>query len=286
MKSNHGENLGELMGLGEKFDAFAELMRLGNCFMAGIAVLIGFFLANGTDLNLALIAFGVAFLVCGAGQAINDYFDAKIDAKLSKKRPIPSKRILPQEALYFSLALFLLGILCAIFINTPALIIAIIMAALLFAYPAFMNKIKYVGNVIVAVGTAITFVFGAASAGNIPALVVVLALSAFFSNMAREITKDIEDLKKDKGVKITLPMKTKSAKHFVALYYILAILLGIGAFTIFTLSYFYLLFTVIGALVFAYAVKALYNKKAMQSQSLSKKGMLVSLVAFILAGIK
>jgi len=254
--------------------------------MAGIAVLIGYFLAQGNDLNLALIAFGVSFLVCGAGQAINDYFDAKIDAKLSKKRPIPSKRILPAEALYFSLALFLVGIIAAIYINQMALIIAIIMVVLLFAYPAFMNKIKYVGNVIVALGTAITFIFGAASAGNIPALVVVLALSAFFSNMAREITKDIEDMKKDKGVKITLPMKTKSAKHFVALYYTLAIVLGISAFSIFALNYFYLLFTIIGALVFAYAVKALYSKKPMQSQSLSKKGMLVSLAAFILAGFK
>jgi len=275
-----------MTGLAEKFDAFAELMRLGNCFMAGIAVLIGFFLAQGTDLNLALIGFGVAFLVCGAGQAVNDYFDAKIDAKLSKKRPIPSKRILPQEALYFSLALFLIGILSAIFINQLALAIAIIMALLLFAYPAFMNKIKYVGNVVVALGTAITFVFGAAAAGNIPALVVVLAISAFFSNMAREITKDIEDMKKDKGTKVTLPMKTKKSKYIVAVYYTLAILFGGGAFVLFSLSYFYLIFTIIGAAIFIYSAKKLYDKKPAMSQSLSKKGMLVSLLAFVLAGFK
>ncbi len=270
----------------QRFDAFAELMRLGNCFMAGIAVLIGFFLAQGTDLNLALIGFGVAFLVCGAGQAINDYFDAKIDAKLSKKRPIPSKRILPAEALYFSLALFLVGIIAAIYINQMALLIAIIMALLLFAYPAFMNKIKYAGNVVVALGTAITFIFGAAAAGNVPALVVVLALSAFFSNMAREITKDIQDLKKDKGTKVTLPMKTKKANYIVAVYYTFAILFGIGAFVLFSLSYFYLIFTIIGAIIFIYSAKKLYNKKPVQSQSLSKKGMLVSLLAFILAGLK
>jgi geranylgeranylglycerol-phosphate geranylgeranyltransferase len=272
----------------KKLEAYSELMRLGNCVMAGIAVLIGFFLANGVDYNLAVIGFASTFLICGAGQAINDYFDATIDAKQSKKRPIPSKRIKPKQALYFSLILFFAGVLGAGYINQMTLEIAIIMTILLVLYPLLMNKIKYIGNFVVAGGTALTFIYGATITGIVPSLIIVLALSAFASNLAREITKDIEDVKKDKGTKKTLPLLigTAPAKLFVIAYYLLAIIGGISAYLLFQLNYYYLLFTLATAIVFLYAIIILYKNRAKESQSYSKKGMIISLLSFIIAGLK
>jgi len=270
----------------EKTIAYVELMRLGNCVMAAIAVLIGFFLAQGMNYFTAFYAAFSALMICGAGQAINDYFDAKIDAKTSKQRPIPSGRITKQEALWFSIILFFIGIIISFTVNTTTAFMALLLSILLIAYPLLLNKTKYLGNVIVALGTAVTFVFGSAATGTIPLLVIVLSISAFFSNMAREITKDIEDIRKDKGTKLTLPMIIKCAKQFVYAYYIVAIVLSLAAFVWFGLNYYYLAFALIGASVFIQAMLLLYNNSPKKSQKVSKAGMIASLVAFVFAGFK
>jgi len=270
----------------EKTIAYVELMRLGNCIMASIAVLIGFFLAQGINYFTAFYAAFSALMICGAGQAINDYFDAKIDAKTSKQKPIPSGRVTKKQALWFSLILFFVGIIISFTINMTTTFIAIVLSILLIAYPLLMNKTKYLGNGIVALGTAITFVFGSAATGTIPLLVIILSISAFFSNLAREITKDIEDVRKDKGTKITLPMITKYAKQFVYAYYIVAIVLSLAAYVWFSLNYYYLAFALIGASIFIQAMLLLYNNSPMKSQKVSKAGMLTSLVAFVFAGFK
>ena len=63
--------------------------------MAGLAAVIGGAIAygavdaSGSLLNLPLIFFTV-FLITGAGNAINDYFDAAIDAVNRPDRPMNS----------------------------------------------------------------------------------------------------------------------------------------------------------------------------------------------------
>jgi len=270
--------------LKEKVPALIELMRLNNCIMALIAILIGFALANGTNYSIALVAALSGFLICAGGQAINDYFDAKIDAKLSKDRPIPSGRVTKKEALWFSINLFILGNFLAYSINPLSMNIALAFTFLLVIYPALLNKVKYLGNFIVAGGTAITFIFGSVATGGIFPLVLALAISAFFANLAREITKDIQDTKKDKDAKRTLPMVVgeKVAKLFVVAYYLLAITAGIAIFILFLLNAFYFVFILLSSAIFVYSIFLLYKDKAKESQSMSKIGMIFSMVGFIL----
>ncbi|MEI7961486.1 MAG: UbiA family prenyltransferase [archaeon] len=270
-----------------KLSALVELMRPANCIMAAIAILIGFFIVGGIDYFAAVIAALSGFLVCAGGQTINDYFDRKIDVITSAHRPIPSGRVSARKALWFALILFIIGIGFASLINVTSQFIAILMTILLIAYPLFMNKVKYVGNVIVALGTAITFIYGAASAGNILPLIIALSITAFFSNMAREVTKDIEDVKKDTKAKHTLPiiLGVAKAKAFPILYYVLAIFLSVWIYFYFNLNPAYLFVALIGAVFFAYSSSALIRNNPKKSQKLSKYGMLISLVAFIVAGI-
>ncbi|MFA5931657.1 MAG: UbiA family prenyltransferase [archaeon] len=274
--------------LKERVIAYVELMRIGNCIMAAIAVIIGFFLAQGLDYRAAGIAAFSTFLICGAGQAINDYFDASVDEKSAKPRPIPSGRIAKQKALYFSIFLFFLGVAASFFINPATMIVAIAFSILLISYPLFMNKIKYIGNGVVAMGTAITFVYGASAAGSVPALVLFISLTAFLSNMGREITKDIEDIRKDKDSKKTLPMLigTSASKGFVLVYYALAAIGSVVTFVLFNLNNYYLAFVLISIALFAYSLFLLYSNSPMKSQKASKTGMLASLVAFVFAGFK
>ena len=284
IKTKNELKFSENFPLKEKIPALIELMRVNNCIMALIAILIGFALSGGSNYSIALIAALSGFLICAAGQAINDYFDAKIDAKLSKERPIPSGRVTKKEALWFSINLFILGNYLAYAINPISMNIALAFTFLLVIYPAVLNKVKYLGNFIVAGGTAITFIFGSVATGGISSLVLALAISAFFANVAREITKDIQDTKKDENAKRTLPMIVgiDFAKLFVVAYYLLAIIAGIATYVLFLLNAFYLIFILISSAVFLYSIFLLYQNKSKQSQAMSKLGMIFSMIGFVL----
>jgi geranylgeranylglycerol-phosphate geranylgeranyltransferase len=271
----------------QKLFAVLELLRLKNCLMAGIATIIGFFLSiNIISINLFLV-FLATFFVCGGGQAINDVFDFDIDKKICKKKPLPSNRVSKKEAIVISSILFFVGIVLAFFINFYSFLIALIFVILLILYSSIFYKKKYFGNVIVALGTAITFVFGASATGNIPLIVFFFFIIAFFANMSRELIKDFEDLKKDKGFKKTLPMISKKiTRLFILFYYFSSILLAFFVGLFFSLSVFYFVFIIITSLLFIHSFNLLLKKDFNKSQSFSKKGMLVSLVAFVLAIFK
>jgi geranylgeranylglycerol-phosphate geranylgeranyltransferase len=268
-------------------NTYLELIRTGNCIIASIATLIGFLIIAPASINL-LFAMVAVFLICAGGQAINDVFDAEIDSKINKDKPIPSGKIKKTTALYFSILLFIVGIMYAALINTQALIISIIFSILLILYAAVLYKTKYVGNIVVALGTAFTFIFGAASAGNISLLIIVFAISAFFANMSREITKDFEDIKKDAGFKKTLPMISKKlAKGFVISYHLLAIVFSLIAFFVFMPTNFvYLIIILLVAITFGMSIKLLLANDFNNSQKKCKKGMVFSLIAFASTIIK
>ena len=260
---------------------YLELLRPFNCVMAAIATVIGYFLVNLNFSFEVILAAVSVFLICGAGQAINDVYDAKIDAKVDKKKPIPSKRVSKNNAMYYSIGLFAIGVLVAAAINTSAFIIALVFAFVLLIYASNLYKVKYIGNVVVALGTAFTFIMGAASAGDITLLVITFAIIAFFSNMAREITKDFEDIKKDTGFKKTLPMISKRlSKDLVILYYWISIWLAIAALYLFMLSLGYLILILLTIYVFIKATMKLVKNDYTKSQINSKKGMILSLLAY------
>ena len=267
---------------------YLELMRFGNCAMAAIAVLIGYTIVT-LDFNIGTgLAMLSVFLICGGGQVINDVFDLEIDKKINKTKPIPSGKIKANNATLFSGILFLVGILIAFFINPLTFAIAIIFSFLLILYASVLYRIKYLGNIIVAAGTAFTFIYGASVTGNIPALIIVFAISAFFANMAREITKDFQDLKKDKGFKKTMPMISKKlGKGFAISYHLLAILFAIIAFIVFLPNNFvYLFFVLLATITFGRSIRLLLKNDFKQSQKGCKKGMLFSLLAYISAIIR
>ncbi|MDD3159903.1 MAG: geranylgeranylglycerol-phosphate geranylgeranyltransferase [Candidatus ainarchaeum sp.] len=273
----------------EKIKLFSELIRLKNCLMAGIGAIIGYFIALNyfiLDFNLILIFLSV-FFVCAGGQAINDYFDSEIDAKVSKNKPIPSKRITKKEVLELSIFLFLAGISVSFFINFILFLTAIAFSILLIVYAAVLYKVKYVGNLVVALSTAFTFIFGAMATNNLPQLVILFAISAFFANTSREIIKDIEDLKKDKGFKKTLPMISLKASNILPLiYYAASIIIGFSAFIFFNLNLMYLILFIIATVIILLSSKFLVEKNYNKSQKFAKLAMFVMLLAYIVSIIR
>lgn len=90
-----------------------------------------------------LFAIG-AFVMRGAGCAYNDYVDRDYDAKVARtrSRPIPSGQVSPKAALFFVVALSLVGLAVLIQFNAFTIALGIASLALVAVYP-FMKRYTY-----------------------------------------------------------------------------------------------------------------------------------------------
>lgn len=179
-------------------DPYIRIIRPVNAFVAGCAGIIGYLMATGTPVAGLAILFLVVFLVTGAGNAINDYFDVEIDRINRPERPIPSGTISEREVLYYASLLFLAGIFLSFFTNIMCTVIAVANSLLLVWYATALKRTPGWGNVVISYLASSIFLFGGAYAG-IQGLVLVapVALITFFAMFSREIWKDAEDVEGD-----------------------------------------------------------------------------------------
>ena len=168
--------------------------------MAAAAAIIGLAIAGGLEPGAVALIFLAVFLITGAGNAVNDYYDREIDAVNRPNRPIPSGRIQPRTAFRYSLALFAVGCIMAGLVSQICFAVAVFNSALLFFYARNLKFTPLAGNVSVAFLTGSTFLFGGAAAGPAGLLAnqVPFGLS-FLASMSREIAKDIEDIVGDRA---------------------------------------------------------------------------------------
>jgi geranylgeranylglycerol-phosphate geranylgeranyltransferase len=282
---------------------YLELMRYKNCLMAGFAAIIGTLIAfnilasdaHGSHLpgNFPVSATGlvflVVFLVSGAGNAINDYFDIKIDSINRPERPIPSGRVKLKEALYFSYLLFALGTVLAFSINPVCGLIALFNSLLLIFYAKTLKSTPLFGNLSIGYLTGSTFLFGASVFGfeGLKTLFVLFVLSAL-AITAREIVKDIEDMEGDKieGAD-TLPLRigARKASYLAVLIGFLAVFLSPLPYLMSVLGLRYLYLVFLADLGFLAAIhQILVRNNPAKSSKMFKIAMFFALLAFI-AGV-
>ncbi len=265
--------------------AFWEILRPFNCLMASAAAIIGLLVAGIWDVRAALIIFGAVFLITGAGNAINDYYDRQIDAINRPDRPIPSKRIRPEMAFYYSVALFAAGCILAGLAGQICLVIATINSLLLFFYARNLKATPLLGNLSVSYLTGSTFIFGGAAAGIVGLLAnqVPFGLS-LLASMSREIAKDIEDMEGDRqGGARTLPILAgeKVAAALAALFGVAGVILSFFP----PFGRMYLMIVAVADLLLLFAVFRVIRGDAAGSQKAIKKGMAVALLAFLAAAL-
>jgi geranylgeranylglycerol-phosphate geranylgeranyltransferase len=267
-----------------------ELMRYKNCTMAGLAGAIGAVIAYGTvsgDLFWMPLLFITIFLITGAGNAINDYFDAGIDAINRPERPIPSGRLKKGSVYKISIALFACGITVAFFIGSTHIpfFIAIINSLLLFLYAFSFKRKVFVGNFSVAYLTGSTFLFGGAAYGlkGIEATSVLFFLS-MLATLAREIVKTIEDIegdKKDGAVTLPIRIGEQPSAYIASMIGFLAILLSPAPYIMGLFNEYYLLVVGLADIIFLYAIYLILKKNPSVSSKYFKVGMFFALIAFI-----
>jgi geranylgeranylglycerol-phosphate geranylgeranyltransferase len=146
--------------------------------------------------------------IMGGGNALNDYFDVAIDRLNKPHRPLPSGLIERKNALVFSIGLFLAGAGLSLFLNAGAMSIVLINTCLLIIYARYSKAMFLLSNILIAGMTASVFIFSGAILRRIDFNVIVLASSAFWVMMSREILKDIEDMEGDRSAGArTLPLR-------------------------------------------------------------------------------
>jgi geranylgeranylglycerol-phosphate geranylgeranyltransferase len=284
----------------DHLDLLLEMMRLRNCTMSFLSVILGASLIDpaqtlGFKILLAAVS---AFIVTGAGNIINDYFDYEIDKINRPKRPLPSNKIRRSDALMLSVALFFIGLGIANSINFYCLGLALINSLILIIYGRYSKTLYLWSNLMVAFLVASIFIYGAFATltgyrgeGPIPMdriiLLAILATSSFFLTLAREITKDIEDMEGDiKKYSVTIPIRhgPRTAKNWATTFLYLAIIIGLIPILWYTPIFnqiTYAIIILIADLIFLYSLKA----HPALSQRIMVAGMMMSLLAFFLGEI-
>ena len=96
---------------GSRFRAYLELLRLPNVFTALADVTMGYLVTHGSLApapHFAMLA-GASAALYLSGMALNDAFDARVDAEQRPERPIPSGRVPLAAARLLGIELLLLG---------------------------------------------------------------------------------------------------------------------------------------------------------------------------------
>jgi len=179
-----------------------DLIRPANCVMLGFAVIVGAFVSKPPTtptLQLAL-GFFTGFFMCAYSMAGNDVYDLEVDRVNRPDRPIPSGRITVTQASKLSLVMLAVGVGCSVLsLNPLAVVIAVAYAFISWLYNSRAKKTGLPGNLIVASSLAIPFIYGGAvSGGSIGgSLLLMMALTAFFSGVGREVVKSMADVEGD-----------------------------------------------------------------------------------------
>ena len=208
-----------------KLLAVLRLTRIEHSVMLVIAVIAAELLAGGipapTTFILSLI---VPVTISMGAFAINDYFDVEADRLNHKMRPLVTKDLTKQDALYVTAATLAVGIGASALINQYAFAIALIFAALAVLYAYILKAVLLVGNAYVALSMVIPFIFGSyVVSTNVGGVILLICAMIFASGLAREIQGTVRDYEGDVKARkaVTLPTvagRQASASFALALY--------------------------------------------------------------------
>ncbi len=271
-----------------------RLARPLNGLIASISVVLGAYLAAGSIspiVNVIVIA-AAAYILLSAGNAFNDYRDIETDRINKPSRPIPSGQVSRRTALVFAIVLFVTGTGLGLAVNWVAFSVACIVSVLLVLYTVKLRQLLLVGNIVIGLLTGLTFVSGGIAVGAIGGSIIP-AVFAFLFTAAREIVKDIQDVKGDDMSGLSsLPIRWgKRRAMYVSLVFLaLVILVSPWPYFLDIYSLYYLLCVVIGVdLVLIYCMlvllTSLTEQNAARVANIMKFDIFIGLGAVYLGGM-
>lgn len=211
---------------------YLDLIRPVNCVMIGFAVIVGAFVSRPPSVPWAQLALGflTGFFVCAYSMAVNDIYDLEVDRVNRPDRPIPRRRVSTGGASRLSYVMLGAGVASSLAsLNPLAVVIAVVYALLSWAYNGRAKQTGIAGNLIVASSLAIPFIYGGAiSGGSIGgSLLLMMALTAFFSGVGREVVKAMADVEGDARRNVSSVARSRglgTAASVGAAFFVLAVL--------------------------------------------------------------
>jgi geranylgeranylglycerol-phosphate geranylgeranyltransferase len=276
-----------------KASALFILGRPFTSLLGAVAIFAACFVGAGTKIDSfgteVALAVAIGYLFTTASNALNDYIDKDIDRVNHPNRPIPSGKISGKTALAFSAAMFgisiALALVLSVFSGVQALLVVSAAFLVQLAYDLKVKKAKTVGNLFIGFQAVLAFLFGGLIVRNLSP-VVFMAAASFLAITAREVVKDVEDIKGDVD-KLSLPkiIGVKKANAIALVLISAAIAVSVVAYYplhVFGLGYFAAV--LVADAVFVYSMPLLFrNPKA--ARRTWKVAMLLALIAFIIGGI-
>ncbi len=273
--------------------AGVDLIRPVNCAMIGFAVIVGVFVSKPPTVPLLQTSLGflTGFFVCAYSMAVNDVYDVEVDRVNRPDRPLPSGRTSVGGGFRLSLAVLIAGIGCsALSLNAAAVGIALLYAFLSWLYNSRAKKTGLAGNLIVASSLAIPFIYGGViSGGNITrSLLLMMALTSFFSGVGREVVKAMADVEGDakRGIDSVARSKgLKTASIVGAVFFILAVVTSWVPLVVGLANRFYTFGVLVPDAIFVYLAASIITGRSEQNAYRVKRialvGMTAGLVVFI-----
>jgi len=277
-----------------KIIPYLAVLRPLNGMMAAGAVMVGSVIdpnqtANALSIEVILLAIS-AFLITSGGNILNDLGDIDIDRKGHPNRPLASGAISEGSARSILGSIWPIGIITACFASlmmraTFPILIVMVSISLILVYEKKLKNKGLLGNISVGILTGVPFLLGG-STGVISLPVIVIFLMASFSNLSREIMKDIEDRNVDKGCRCTLPLRFGKKKAIIILSLSMIFAIFVSPIPLITQGFNITYFTGIlfADLILLFSI-LIVNKDPMRSHRIAKLGMLLSILTFLIWSI-
>jgi 4-hydroxybenzoate polyprenyltransferase len=219
--------------------SFLQLTRAGNLLIIALSqYFTAAMLVNASTIwNWKLFILSLStVLIAAGGYVINDYYDIKIDLVNKPERVVIGNGITRRYAILYHTLLSMSGVFLGFLIDWRIAVINFFCAFLLWWYSNELKRHPFIGNLVVALMTAIAVMIVDALFQTANPLIIIYASFAFFMTLIREIIKDMEDLKGDHtfGCK-TLPIVWGFRKTKFFIYGIITVF----AIIVFTLNLYF-----------------------------------------------
>ena len=273
-----------------KLGGLVEIVRPVNSVMLGLAIIVSAAVTGGASILgsplILLLSFVTGFCMTGAAMAINDYYDREIDAVNEPRRPIPSGRVTPGEAVALTAALSAVGLGASYMISLNTMLVAAFSWVVMMLYSAWGKRTGFPGNLMVSACISLPFIFGGLITGSmLPSL--YFSLMAFLSNTGREVTKGIVDVEGDRGAGVNTVAVSKgprTASVVASAFYVAAAASSLIPYALRLVSAWYLPFVAVTDLGLLHSAYSLITEPTRENSRAVKNRvlylMLVGLVGF------
>ncbi len=276
-----------------RLSAYLSIVRLPNCMMIGLAVVIGEAIALGglPPTASSLFGFLTASLMMAGTMILNDIYDLSTDRVNNPTRPLVAGRVGLSEARALSVLFSAVSIVFAVVLGLYTTLIALLALYLMVYYNTRGKRTGLLGNIVVSFNVALPFFYGGVAVNNLRPLLFVFSTLAFLANLGREVAKGIPDAVGDKetGIRTVAVMHgPRTAAKISAVLFVSAVVLSFTPLFLGTISLLYFPGVALADVGFIYSSARLLRSqdprvvKTVKTQVLF--WMLLGLVGFLLGG--